>query len=121
MAKIGEATFDDILVDELMIATYDFNSKTPRFFSKYFEKDDPGRYRVPLRIAVGGSSSAPTYFDPEPYTDHFNITSQFVDGGIICNNPALYSYILAKEMHQKKNIRVVSLGTGVTAESEKTV
>jgi len=63
------------LVDELLITSFDFNSKTPRFYSKYFQKIDPANYDVMLRIAVGGSSSAPTYFDPEPYINKFNITA----------------------------------------------
>jgi len=61
----GNATFDDIIQNELLVNSYEFNSKTPRFFSKTFQEISPGRYTVPLRDAVGGSSSAPLYFDPK--------------------------------------------------------
>ena len=66
-----------------------------------------------LRIAVGGSSSAPTYFDPEPYINKFNITAQLVDGGVICNNPAYYAFEIAKSFYNKTDIRILSLGTGI--------
>jgi patatin-like phospholipase/acyl hydrolase len=35
-----------------------------------------------------------------------------IDGGVICNNPALYAYHFAKNFHNHTNIRVVSIGTG---------
>jgi patatin-like phospholipase/acyl hydrolase len=60
----GNLTFNDILTNELLVNSYDFNSKQPRFFSKYFMQHDQGNYEVPLRTAVGGSSSAPAFFDP---------------------------------------------------------
>lgn len=116
MLKIGNATFDDVLTSEILIPSYDYNSNTPRFFSKKFRELDPGRYDVPLRIAVGGSSSAPAFFDPEPWVDKFGVQSMMVDGGIICNDPALYAYILARNFHNKTNVRIVSLGTGESYE-----
>ena len=35
-----------------------------------------------------------------------------IDGGVICNNPSLYAYELAKDFHGHKKIRLISLGTG---------
>jgi len=109
---LGDATFEDITVSELLVAAYEFNSRTPRFYSKIFRDIDPGRYDVLLRTAVGASSSAPTYFDPETHTNLFNITSSLVDGGIICNDPALYAYMIAYNFYDRKNIKLISLGTG---------
>lgn len=37
-----------------------------------------------------------------------------IDGGVICNNPAFYAYETAKSLRGKKNIRIMSLGTGVS-------
>lgn len=59
----GNMTFNDITVSDLLVNSFEYNSQTPRFFSKAFMKISP-IYDVPLRHAVGGSSSAPTYFDP---------------------------------------------------------
>lgn len=35
-----------------------------------------------------------------------------IDGGVICNNPALYAYEFARLLLGKSKIRVLSLGTG---------
>jgi patatin-like phospholipase/acyl hydrolase len=40
------------------------------------------------------------------------MTEFLIDGGIICNNPAFYAYQIANKFYEKKNIRVISLGTG---------
>ena len=38
-----------------------------------------------------------------------------VDGGIICNDPAMYAYNLAFNMHNETKMRVMSIGTGEKA------
>jgi patatin-like phospholipase/acyl hydrolase len=116
--KLGDATFSDVQVTELLIASYEYNSQTPRFFSKYFEKMDPGQYEVPLKIAVGASSSAPTYFDPLTWNNSYGIMDTLVDGGIICNNPAFYAYVMAKYFYNQTDVRVLSLGTGIPKEDD---
>lgn len=48
-----------------------------------------------MRTMVGASSSAPTYFEPLGIPrDGYNITEVMIDGGVICNSPVLYAYIL---------------------------
>lgn len=113
LTHFGNATYNDIMTRELVIASYEFDSKSPRFYSKYFQDKNPGRYDVMVRTAVGGSSSAPIYFDPEPIVNKYNITGHLVDGGIICNNPAFYAYSIASNLYEYKKIRVISLGTGI--------
>lgn len=108
----GNATFADILTEDILIAAYSFNAKAPRFYSKYFLRINPGIYDVLLREAVGGSSSAPVAFNPEVIVDKYNITEVLVDGGVICVNPSGYSYYYSKWLTDQKNIKVFSLGTG---------
>lgn len=72
-----------------------------------------------LRTAMGGSGAAPIYFDPETHTDHYGIKEIVIDGGIICNNPELYAYMMAKYLKNKKNVRLLSLGTGRDRESKE--
>lgn len=124
----GDLDFNDIAAKELLITSYEFNSKTPRFFSKSFIRESP-IYDIPLRYAVGASSSAPLYFDPlEMPSDStpFNITYTLVDGGIICNNPAFYAYLVATHFAAPHNgfdanlLRMVSLGTGVPKDDPST-
>ena len=110
--------FDDILSDEILITSYEYNGKSPRFFSKYFHEQDPV-YDVKIKTAVGGSSSAPLYFNPKEYVDPYNITNELIDGGIICNNPSFYAYMMATELKGITNeVRIVSLGTGIEKEEE---
>ena len=87
---------------------------TPRFYSKYFVETDPGNYDLPIRDAASASASAPVAFNPLIRKNKFGITEAFIDGGVICNNPALYAYDIAKYLRGRKNIRVMSLGTGVS-------
>ena len=102
-----------------MVTSYEFNGKQPRFFSKFFNAMDP-LYDVTLATAVGGSSSAPLYFDPKEYINEYNITNELIDGGIICNNPSLYAYLMASELKEVPNhIEIVSLGTGTAEEKDE--
>merc|ERR1719329_162527 len=110
--RFSDRTFNDLAVDELLISAYDFNSQQPRFYSKYFLHHNTGNYDVKLREAMGGSGAAPIYFDPQTLMNKFGINEVVVDGGIICNNPSMYAYMLAKYLKGKKDLRVISLGTG---------
>ena len=108
---VGKYKFSDVLSDELLVVAYDYNSQQPRFFSKYFSSIEPAIYDVPIGDATGASSAAPTFFDPKTQIDGYGFTELQIDGGVICNNPAMYAYQMAKDMHSKKNVRVMSLGT----------
>ncbi|CDW84800.1 patatin [Stylonychia lemnae] len=108
----GHAKVSDILTDECLIVAYSYNAQQPRFYSKYEVSKDPQIYDVGLDIAAGGSSAAPGYFDPKVFENGRGETEVLVDGGIIANNPSMYAFIFASEMNKKKNIRVVSIGTG---------
>jgi patatin-like phospholipase/acyl hydrolase len=67
---------------------------------------------VAIGDATGASSAAPTYFDPKVQKNMYGLTELQIDGGIICNNPALYAYNMATKLNNKSKIRILSLGTG---------
>lgn len=96
-----------------MLTTFDFNSMGPRFYSKYFKQNFPGLYNLKIHQAAAGSASAPVAFNPLIVPNLFNIKEALIDGGIICNNPSLYAWNVAKYLRGKNNIRMLSLGTGV--------
>jgi len=104
----------DIIQDDLLVTTFDYNGPLPKFYSKYFVETDPGNYNFPIRLAASASASAPVAFSPLVRKNKFNITEALIDGGVICNNPALYAYNIANDLRDKKGIRVLSLGTGVS-------
>ena len=109
---LGDFRINEVLTTELLIVAYDYNSQEPRFFSKYFSHQDPGIYDHVVGSATGASSAVPTFFDPKVQINKYGISELQIDGGIICNNPALYAYEMAKNLDDEKRIRVVSLGTG---------
>ena len=98
---LGELTWSDIIVDDLLVNTFEFNSKQPRFVSKYFVHLEPGLYSYKIKDAVAGSSSVPMGFDPKPYVNKFNITEELIDGMVMCNSPALYAYEIAANLRDK--------------------
>lgn len=65
--------------------------------------------QILIRDAAQASSAAPIFFDPKSIP---GISNTLVDGGVIANNPAFYSYLHAKYTLGKTKIRVVSIGTG---------
>jgi len=69
-------------------------------------------YDVPVANATGASSAAPLYFEPKLQTNEYGLVELQIDGGVICNNPSLYAYQLAKQLRDKKRMRVLSIGTG---------
>lgn len=62
--RLSAAKFDNILTDEILIVSYDYNSQQPRFYSKFYKNWYPYIYDVTLDIATASSSAAPTYFKP---------------------------------------------------------
>jgi patatin-like phospholipase/acyl hydrolase len=103
---------ENVITDEILITSYEYNFEQPRFYSKYFSEQEPGVYNISVGDATGASSSAPLYFDPKSLEIPYGHNETLIDGGLICNNPSLYAFIIAKYLRGHKNIRVLSLGTG---------
>lgn len=70
-------------------------------------------YNIGMDVVAGGTSAAPTYFDPKIFKNGRGETEVLVDGGIIANNPSMYAFFFASEFHNQKNIRVISIGCGI--------
>lgn len=109
---LGSEKFDGILTDELLVVAYEYNQAEPRFFSKYFAYQNPAKYDVHIGEATAASSAAPTFFDPKIGTNKYDQIEIQIDGGVICNNPAMYAYQLARGLRGENKIRILSLGTG---------
>jgi predicted acylesterase/phospholipase RssA len=76
----------------LFTPSFEWNSKTPRFYEEYFKKEDPGRYTGTLNEAVAASSSTPVAFNPLTLFNGFGVREELIDGGSTCNNPSLYAF-----------------------------
>lgn len=101
-----------MLSDDIMIVAYDFRNHVPVFFTKYAAlKNLTGPMNPFIRDASQASSAAPIYFDPKNIS---GISDALIDGGVIANSPAFYSYLHVKYVSKKatNNIVLVSIGTG---------
>ena len=61
---LGGRNFNDIITDEALVLTYEYNYQEPRLYTKYFSEEFPVIYDIPIHNATGASAAAPTYFDP---------------------------------------------------------
>jgi patatin-like phospholipase/acyl hydrolase len=72
--------------------------------------------------ATGASSSVPAAFKPKILRDGFFNTNYLIDGGLIANNPGLYSYMLTKYLSKKLDkgdrIRLLSFSTGIAPQTK---
>lgn len=120
---LGNYTISQTLSDEVLLVSYEYNSQQPRFFSKYFSVKDPAIYDVPVGNATASSSAAPTFFDPRKNYNAYGYDELQIDGAVISNNPSLYAYHMAKDLHghNPDKIRLLSLGTGETPFYQKSV
>lgn len=117
-SMIGKRNMTEMMVDEIMITAYEFNSQQPKLFTKYGAETEPNRYQVLASNATGSSSAAPGFFEPQIIQNGYDQTELLIDGGIIANNPALLAYMMAKHILSKEDIRIMSLGTGTPFPSE---
>ena len=62
--------------------------------------------------AILGTSSLLNYYDPYKMQLGVENYELLVDGSIIAQNPSFYSLIIAKELKNKKHVKVVSIGAG---------
>jgi patatin-like phospholipase/acyl hydrolase len=62
--------------------------------------------------AIAGACSLLDYFRPYTVNVNINENDTIVDGAIIAENPSFYSTIYAKEIINKKHVRVISVGAG---------
>ncbi|MER1997595.1 MAG: patatin-like phospholipase family protein [Arthrobacter sp.] len=72
---------------------------------------------APIQLAALATSSAPTYFDPVPYSGPDGVERLLVDGGLAANDPAFVGFTIAlvqqRTEREGEEILLVSLGTGV--------
>ena len=51
--------FTEILVDELLIESYDYTNQKPMFFSKYFTEQYPSEYNLTINEALADKIKRP--------------------------------------------------------------
>ena len=102
---IKDRKLSDTLCDTLMV-TYNMAKARAEFLTTSRDKG------LSLLDAMTASSAAPTYFDPKIIGNN-----EYIDGGLVCNNPAMAAFAEIKTLHNTRaqDIFLVSVGTGDTS------
>ncbi|MFO8050993.1 MAG: CBASS cGAMP-activated phospholipase [Thermoplasmatota archaeon] len=107
----GDTRLKESLVP-VIIPSYEIESRSVWFFRSEKAKYS-GDYDFPMKVVARAASAAPTYFEPEKVREHKDLDYwALIDGGLYANNPGMCTYVEARSMFPKKDILMVSLGTG---------
>ncbi|MBL0941625.1 MAG: patatin-like phospholipase family protein [Alphaproteobacteria bacterium] len=113
--------FEDSLFSKCIVPTlitsYDIKAGKPYFFKSWRAKADD-RYNF-YKWQVGrATSAAPTYLPAASFKSQAGEEFDFIDGGVVINNPTLAAVAEAKILFPKAtDFLIVSLGTGATPQS----
>lgn len=82
----------------ILIPSYNITKKDKVLFKSHKAKEDPN-YNFKLKDIMRTSSSAPSYFDC------YKINNEdYVDGGLVINNPSLMMLIEVMKLNKKNNL-----------------
>jgi patatin-like phospholipase/acyl hydrolase len=99
--------FKDMLLKDspkpVAVTTYDVEKRQPRLLTSYADSN------ITALKAGTATSAAPIYYPTENIEDG----SWLIDGGVVANNPSLIGYVEAKKIFKTRDIRVLSIGTGI--------
>ena len=98
----GTRTMDCAKVPALIMA-YDLSKGCQKIISSFGEDSS-----CPVWVAARATSAAPTFFSPIAYNGDL-----LVDGGVIANNPVMFSYFEAKALYPEcSKFHILSVSTG---------
>lgn len=120
--KYDETPFNQLLVDlfgqlkmnqlkrPTMVVTYDLTNDRPYVISSYANPN------TLVKKAARATSAAPTYFSPTFINDEQSGKRvELIDGGVIANNPVLYTYKEAKKLYpDATKFNILSISTAST-------
>jgi patatin-like phospholipase/acyl hydrolase len=108
--RFGDTTLSEA-VTEVLVTSYDLQTRTPWFFARHKARADAA-YDFPMKFAARATSAAPTFFEPARL-DTPTGPEGLVDGGVFANNPTMCAWVEALKLHGPNvETLVVSLGTG---------
>lgn len=104
---LGDLTLDQ-LNTSVLATSFDYDQKTPIIFSNVNFPDVTGRTEKAANVALA-TGSAPLFFPPANWDG-----TNYIDGGVIKNNPALLALTIGKIQKPNANrFCVLSLGCGL--------
>lgn len=90
------------------VLSYDIQKRSPVLFRSY-DKEDKDISLVDIGDAT---SAAPIYYPTAKVGNRY-----LIDGAIVANHPVLHGYVEAKKLFPDSEIRVLSVGTGLSKRS----
>ena len=102
---------DSVLGDSLKpvaALSYDVEKRTPVLFKSYKQEDK----NLSLVDVGDATSAAPIYYPTAKVGERY-----LIDGAIVANHPVLHGYVEAKKLFPDSEIRVLSIGTGLSKRS----
>lgn len=110
-----EDLFDDTPIgaalSPAMVTSYDLEARRPLMFKSEKAKVEP-EWNLPMRIIGRAAIAAPTFFEPLQLEIARGDVRTLVDGGVYANNPAMCAYAEALKTIARKDLFMVSIGTG---------
>tara|TARA_B100001063_G_C16693872_1_gene518604 strand:+ start:232 stop:1104 length:873 start_codon:yes stop_codon:yes gene_type:complete len=90
------------------VLSYDIQKRSPVLFRSYDKEDKD----ISLVDVGDATSAAPIYYPTAKVGNRY-----LVDGAIVANHPVLHGYVEAKKLFPDSEIRVLSVGTGLSKRS----
>ena len=97
--KMSEAT------KPVVILSYDIETRSPVLLKSYSDIDAD----ISLVDAGDATSAAPIYYPTAKVGDRY-----LIDGAIVANHPVLHGYVEAKKLFPDCELRVLSIGSGLS-------
>ncbi len=98
-ATLGEA------IKPVAVLSYDIETRSPVLFKSYADEDKS----ISLVDVGDATSAAPIYYPTAQVGDRY-----LIDGAIVANHPVLHGYAEAKKLFPESELRVLSIGTGLS-------
>ena len=90
------------------VLSYDIQKRSPVLFRSYDKEDKD----ISLVDVGDATSAAPIYYPTAKVGNRY-----LIDGAIVANHPVLHGYVEAKKLFPASEIRVLSVGTGLSKRS----
>lgn len=90
------------------VLSYDIQKRNPVLLRSYAAEDQ----NISLVDAADATSAAPIYYPTAKVGDRY-----LIDGAIVANHPVLHGYVEAKKLFPNTEIKVLSIGTGLSKRS----
>ena len=112
--EVLQKYFGDTKISEankpVVILSYDIEKRSPVLLKSYSESDKD----ISLIDAGDATSAAPIYYPTAKVGDRY-----LIDGAIVANHPVLHGYVEAKKLYPDCELKVLSIGTGLSKRALK--